>query len=128
MDFGTDHLVQHGLVRATEVIDLVVDTSPENESRVIQGLLSLPDQAARDLQAGDIAQYTVVRVADEFVVDLMHSACGVTFAQAVQDAVYITLHGVTIPFASLETLWKMKQTLREKDHLDRLFLKRMLQR
>jgi hypothetical protein len=32
----------------------------------------------RDLDPGDVAKFTVIRVADEFVVDLMASASGIT--------------------------------------------------
>jgi len=35
--------------------------------------------------------------------------------------------GVTIPFASPILLWKTKQTFREKDQIDRLFLRRLLE-
>ena len=40
-------VIQAGYSRTTEVIDLLVETTPENEARIIQGLLILPDQTAR---------------------------------------------------------------------------------
>ena len=43
-------LAAHGLVRATEDIDLLVDPSPENSRRWIMALSRLPDGAARELE------------------------------------------------------------------------------
>ena len=60
---------------------------------------------------------------DEIMVDLMKSGCGVNYADANRDAVYREIEGVRIPFASPQTLWRMKQTVREKDIPDRLFLR-----
>ena len=36
------------------------------------------------------------------------------------------LEGVKIPFASAELMLKTKQTLREKDEIDRVYLRRIL--
>src|ERR1043166_304072 len=76
-------IIQAGYFRATDDIDLLVETLPENEARVIQGLLILPDRAAAELKPGEVAEYGVVRVADEVLVDLMKSGCGVTYAEAI---------------------------------------------
>lgn len=115
-----------GFIRNTMDVDLLVETGAENEARVIQGLLVLPDQAARELQPGEVAQYGVVRVGDEILVGLMRSGCGVDYAEASRDAVIREIDGVPIPFASPATLWRMKQTVREKDIPDRLFLRQLL--
>lgn len=112
-----------GFTRNTIDVDLLVETGPENEGRVIQGLLSLPDRAARELKPGEVAEYGVVRVGDEILVDLMRSSCGVTYAEASGSAVTHLIEGVPIPFAAPEMLWRMKQTVREKDAPDRLFLR-----
>ena len=56
----------------------------------------------------------------------MKSGGGVTYAEAIQDAVVVEVGGVRIPFASPATLWRMKQTVREKDIPDRLFLRQLL--
>jgi hypothetical protein len=115
-----------GFVRGTMDVDLLVETGADNEARVIQALLILPDRAAAELKPGDVAEFGVVRVGDEILVDLMKSACGVDYADASRDAVVREINGVHIPFASPATLWRMKQTVREKDIPDRLFLKQLL--
>lgn len=119
-------IIQAGYPRQTMDIDLLIETSLENERRVLQALSKLPDAAAASIAPGEVDQYGVVRVGDEFLVDLMKSGCGITYADAIQDAVWRELDGVRIPFASKQTLWKMKQTLREKDIPDRLFLMQSL--
>jgi len=120
-------IIQHGFVRATEDIDLLVDTSPENDALVREALLYLPDKVVREINPGDIGKYTVVRVADEIVIDLMKSACGVEFPEASKSVEMVDIKGVPIPFASLELLWKLKQSMGEKDALDRNFLEIKIQ-
>ena len=71
-------------------------------------------------------KYVVVRVGDEFVVDLMKAACGVGYAEASGELSLVTIEGVNIPFATPRLLWRLKQTHREKDALDRLFLAELL--
>jgi hypothetical protein len=115
-------IIQAGFVRATEDIDLLVDISPENVERLRRALLTLPDQAVRDMADDDIEKYAVVRVADEIVVDLMRKACGVEYDEASTMVDDVTIEGVKIPFANTELLWRTKQTGREKDRLDRQFL------
>src|SRR6266705_2975105 len=107
-------IIHHGFPRLTYDIDLLIETTPENEARVIEALLILPDKAARELKPGEVAEYGVVRVGDEVLVDLMKSGCGVTYAEAIRDAMFFDICGARIPFASPKTLWKMKQTPRAR--------------
>ena len=117
-------IITSGYPRSTLDIDYIIDTSPENEALVYAALESLPDQAVKELKPGEVSQYTVVRIADEFVVDLMASASGIRYEEAILDAVIRTIDGVPIPFASPKMLWRMKKnTHREKDAGDLLFLR-----
>jgi len=116
-------VVQHGFVRATEDIDLIVDVSPANQDRIRAALMGLPDGAVKDMKPDDLDAYMVVRVADEIVVDLMKSANGIEYAEASSSVEWVEIQGVKIPFADLKLLWRLKQTVREKDALDRIFLK-----
>jgi len=117
---------QHGYTRATMDIDLLVDGSLENQFRVKKSLEVLPDKAVLEIADDDLNDYVVIRVGDEVTVDLMAAACGVTYEDAVRDAEIVTIDGVAIPFASPEALIRMKQTPREKDTIDRVFLERLL--
>jgi hypothetical protein len=119
-------VIQAGFGRATNDIDLLIDASAENQDRVRRALMALPDQAVRDMAADDLDKYVVVRIADEIVVDLMASACGVTYQAAAGMIDEVEIEGVRIPFASARLLWRTKDTVRDKDKVDRAFLARLL--
>jgi hypothetical protein len=121
-------IIQAGYPRLTGDIDLLVDASLENEAKVFAALEILPDKAVRDLDPGDIARYTVCRVSDEVMVDLMGAASGIEYEEASRSVVVRDVQGVRIPFASPELLWRMKRnTHREKDALDLLFLRQLFE-
>jgi Nucleotidyl transferase of unknown function (DUF2204) len=121
-------IIRLGFVRATEDIDLLVDSSPENQELVRQALMTLPDQAVREMTMTDLDDYRVIRVADEIVVDLMKSACGIAYPEASQSIEWEKIEGVPIPFASARLLWKLKQAPRAKDEIDRVFLRALLEK
>lgn len=119
-------IIRAGFGRATNDIDLLIDTSQENQDRVRRALMALPDQAVRDMAKDDLDKYAVVRVADEIVVDLMSRACGIGYDEASRMTDEAEVDGVTVPFASPLLLWRTKDTLRDKDKVDRAFLARLL--
>ena len=117
-------IIAAGLPRMTMDVDLVVAVDAENEAKVYAALATLPDNAVRDLQPGELSQSTVVRVGDEILVDLMRSAGGIDYAAAEKHTITRELGSVPIPFASPHLLWRMKVvTHREKDARDLLFLR-----
>ena len=117
-------VITAGYPRTTLDVDLLVDPSLENEAKVYRALESLPDQAVRQLDPGDVAKFTVVRVGDEIIVDLMSSAGGLDYGELAKDQVIRMIDGVPIPFASPRALWRMKEkTHRAKDAPDLLFLR-----
>ncbi|MBU1856925.1 MAG: hypothetical protein KKC28_08090 [Verrucomicrobia bacterium] len=111
MVIGGMAIIQQGFVRATEDVDLLIDASQENQGRVRRALMDLPDGAIKEMEPTDLDTYIVVRVADEIVVDLMKSACGIEFKEASKDIEWVAIQGVSIPFASAQLLWRMKQTV-----------------
>lgn len=119
-------VIRQGFLRATEDIDLLLEKSRDNQIKVRQALEVLPDKAVLDLKETDLEEYEVVRVADEIVVDLMLSACGITYDEAREEIEVVAIQGVPIPFASARLLLRMKQTYREKDIPDRTFLEEKL--
>jgi hypothetical protein len=113
-----------GYLRETSDLDFIIDTDLENEAKVYKSLEMLADKAVLELLPGEVAKYTVVRVADEITVDLMKSASGIDYAEASKDIVIRRVEDVDIPFASPRLLWRMKKnTHREKDIPDLLFLR-----
>ena len=119
---------QHGMLRATADIDLLVEGSRENQKRVLTALEILPDRAVREVGENDLDEYTVVRVADEIVIDLMLAACGITYDDAANEIEMREIQGVAIPFASAKLLLRTKQTYRDRDIPDRIFLEEKLRR
>jgi hypothetical protein len=89
-------------------VDLIVAADREHEARVFDALSTLPDQAVRELQPGELERYAVIRVADEILVDLMRVAGGIDYVQAAQDVDVRDVDGVAIPFASPRLLWRIE--------------------
>lgn len=61
----------HGAGRPTKDIDLLVDPSADNVARIREALQILPDRAVTEVGDDDVRNYTVVRIADEILIDLM---------------------------------------------------------
>jgi hypothetical protein len=111
-----------GLIRTTEDIDFLIEESPQNQDKVKEALRILPDKAIDELGQEDIKDFVVVRINDEITVDLMTQACGFTYDR-VRDLIRTkTFDDVVIPFAGRELMIKTKQTVREKDRIDLLYL------
>ncbi len=115
-----------GYQRGTVDIDVVLRPTREQGEKVKAALLLLPDAVAKDLDPEWFAEAETIRVADAFVVDLMFNACGETYESLLPYAVTIDLDGVPIRTLSIEGLLKTKQTVRDKDKLDREVLERAL--
>ena len=110
--------------RTTMDIDLMVAADRENEAKVFSALSTLPDNAVRELEPGELQKYNVIRVGDEILVDLLRSSGGIDYAEAAKHVVVREVDGTPIPFASPQLLWRMKVvTRREKDNEDLLYLR-----
>ena len=97
---------------------------PRPEELILSGDKTIPNAVPMELDPGDVAKYTVVRIADEVIVDLMRSASGIDYAEASKDMIIREIEGVPIPFASPRLLWRMKaRTHRAKDEADLVFLR-----
>ncbi|GDY18915.1 hypothetical protein LBMAG56_02600 [Verrucomicrobiota bacterium] len=117
-------IIAAGFPRFTGDLDLIVAADLENEAKVFSALSTLPDNAVRELQPGELQLHNVIRVGDEILVDLMRSAGGIDYAEAAKDVVVREVDGVPIPFASPRLLWRMKVvTHRAKDAGDLVFLR-----
>lgn len=119
-------MIYHGLPRATEDIDLLVESSPENVKRIKKALLYLPDKAVVELRPTDVDEYQVVRVADEFVIDLIKKVGEIDYKKANFER--FLWKGVEITVADVDTMIKTKQGIRPRDKEDLAFLYQLKRR
>lgn len=120
-------LAAHGYQRATTDIDLLVPPTAEAGQRVKDALMVLPDQVAKDIAPEWFEEGENIRVADAFVVDIMLNANGQTFDTLRRYAQTIDLDGIAVRTVNLEGLLLTKQTMRQKDVVDRIILERALE-
>ena len=117
-------VILHGALRNTKDVDLLVVPSVENAQKLKKAMSVLEDNAVSEIEDEDIARHQVVRVADEFVVDLMANACGIDYEQIKNGIEWVEIDGVRIPIASKEWLIRTKDTIRLSDKVDIGFLLR----
>ncbi len=111
--------ILHGALRGTKDVDLLVDPSAENVRALKRAMAFLPDNAVAEVSEEDLAHYQVVRVADEILVDLMASACGIRYQDIARDGIEsLDMDGVVVPIASKEALIRTKDTVRPGDRWD----------
>lgn len=120
-------LFAHGYHRATTDIDLLVPATRKAGEKTRQALMVLPDQAAKDIDPAWFEEGEDIRVADEFVVDIMLNAGGETYETLNRFAEVIDLEGIPVRTINLEGLLRTKQTMRDKDVADRIILERALE-
>jgi predicted nucleotidyltransferase len=119
-------LFAHGYYRATTDIDILVPPTGEQAKRVIKALLVLPEKASGQIDPAWFGEGETIRVADEFVVDLLFNACGETNETLARYAEIVDLDGIPVRTLSLEGLLLTKQSVRDKDVMDRMVLQRAI--
>ena len=120
-------LFAHGYYRATTDIDILVPPSNEQAERVIKALLVLPERASAQIDPAWFGEGETIRVADEFVVDLLFDACGETNETLARYAEIVDLDGIPVRTLSLAGLLLTKQSVRDKDVMDRIVLQRAIE-
>ncbi len=110
----------YGFPRSTQDIDFLVEDSNENIEKIRLALSFLPDKASLEVNPDDVRNYTVVRIADEIVIDLIGKVGDLNYANTGVEL--YNLDSVQIPIADLKTLIQSKQGVREKDRTDLHFL------
>lgn len=109
-------LALQGIVRLTEDVDILVQPTLDNAERWVRALAKLPDGATKEL-IGDKTLHEepyAIRVNDEFTIDVMNSASGLTWSELVPYRRRID--GINV--IALEGLFRMKQHGRLKDQAD----------
>lgn len=119
-------LFAHGYYRATTDIDVLVPATREAGEKLRRALMVLPDQAAREIDPAWFEEGENIRVADAFVVDVMLNAGGETYESLSRYAETLDLDGIPVHTVNLEGLLRTKQTMRDKDAVDRIVLESAL--
>lgn len=119
-------LFAHGYHRATTDIDILFPATIEAGTKAQAALMILPDQAVKDLDPVWFEEGENIRVADEFVIDLMLNANGETFDSLKDHVEIIDLDGLPVRTIDLEGLLLTKKTQRDKDIVDRMVIERAL--
>lgn len=119
---GGHAVILHGFARTTDDVDILIEPTEENAARVIAALSRLEDGAAKELTPRDLLE-NVVNIADEVQVDVSVRAWKVTYAEAQPGALETIIDGVRVPYLGLASLIASKETYREKDEIDLLYLR-----
>jgi len=119
-------LYAHGYYRATTDIDLLLPPSRVEAEKLKRALLVLPEKASAEIDPAWFEEGDTIRVADEFVVDVLFNACGETYATLERYREIVDLDGIPVNTVSLEGLLRTKQTVRDKDVMDRVLLQRAM--
>lgn len=120
---GATALGLHGIVRATEDIDLFVRPQADNVERLRRALRAVwDDPDVEQITAEDLAgQYPTIRYGppgEVFVIDLL-SRLGSAFRFEDLEVETVTIEGVSVRVATPATLYRMKKdTLRPIDRAD----------
>lgn len=114
-----------GTSRATRDVDVLIEPTPDNASRVLDALARLPFGVAAELTPDEILQRGVTMIGDMPNVDVLTRAWNVQWAEASVAIAVFDVEGIPIPTASLETLIASKRTGRPQDTADILVLEAM---
>jgi hypothetical protein len=110
----------HARPRATGDIDVWIDATPDNASRVFRALGAFGAPLA-DLSESDLATPGIVFQigVPPRRIDILTSLTGVTFAEAWPDRVLVDIEGIACPFIGRDALLRNKRALgRPRDLAD----------
>ena len=122
-------VIIYGLPRLTQDMDLVIELTDDNIKKLKEALMMLfADQQINEITFDDLKEYAVIRYGtpEGFNLDIMVRIGDVADYQSIR-AEQITVEGVTINIASLESLYQMKKnTIRPVDQRDAFFLHELI--
>ena len=100
--------VLNGLVRTTEVVDLLVDADPENVRRLLDVLATLGEGHARELSVADFTdEEGAIRLIEDFPIDMFTRMRGKRYADMVRYR-RVSAGEVPIPYVGAEGLILLK--------------------
>ncbi len=110
--------ILHGYLRATTDVDVLIQRTPENARRVLDGLATVGYGFAREWSPAEILARPITVIGDDPAVDVFTVAWSVKYEGAVKRSSRIDVEGVKIPVIGLDDLIETKRTGRLQDAAD----------
>lgn len=127
-------LFAHGYHRATTDIDFLVPATKASGENIKKALIVLPGKSAEEIDvvwfeeaAAEQGDSGAIRIADDYVVDIMFNACGETYESLRPHATTVYIEEIPVRTIDLQGLLLTKKTTREKDVADRSVLERAIE-
>jgi hypothetical protein len=122
-------VILHGLPRLTQDMDIFVKLVPENVESLKRALKdAFHDSSIEEITPAELGRYPVIRYGTPggFVIDIM-TKVGEMFKFEDLEFELVEFEGQKIKVATPATLFRMKKdTLRDKDKADSVFLKKLI--
>ncbi len=120
----------HGYVRLTEEVNILIEPSTTNITRLLATLANYGEGFARELTPDDFTdEEGAIRIVEETEmsqIDIFTRMSGLHYSDLASDADALDLAGHSIKFASKAALIRLKErSQREKDQLDVTALKKL---
>lgn len=108
---GGHAVIFHGYLRAAKDLDLFVDHTKDNPSKIISGL-SLVGVSLPELSCGNLCKPNQqIRINGVFHTEILTSIAGVSFEVAFDARVYASVSDLQVPVMSLSHLFDAKRAL-----------------
>lgn len=108
----------HGHIRATQDVDILLETSDKNINFAIKAMHELLPNLPEKITIADIKENVVLKLIDEIEIDLSTTAWSITYQSAVNNHLKKIIDGIEVKYLSLDDLIQSKDTLREIDMWD----------
>jgi hypothetical protein len=106
---GGTAAILHGVPRATFDLDILIEASPDNASRLLAALRDAGFGTAALIQADELLRHEITVFRDRYRVDVQTSTPGLRFVDAWAHRVEMTFEGVPFWIASREDLIASKR-------------------
>lgn len=119
--------VMNGYVRATEDVDILINRTPKNISKLLSFLKNYGEGFGKELNEADFSdEEGAIRVIEKFPIDIFVVMGGRHYQDLIKYVQYIDVSGFDIPFLNADGLILLKSnSVREKDRMDVVQLKSM---
>ena len=115
---GGEACILHGLIRTTNDVDILLMKDKKNAVKVLQALSNLTWGIAKEISPDEILNKPITIIGDQPKVDIHTVAWKISYEDAESTKVVRKVEGVKIPFVSIDTLIKTKNTGRLQDKAD----------